>query len=94
MEKIFPKADNNKDTIIILLEIVLQTSFIAVYVFYLQKIVKLVPFIFMGSRSYRPYKVFEYSGEITISLILINTQQNLINKIQIINDRLLNYLKI
>lgn len=84
LEEIFPEPDETKNKWIILLEVLLQTMMIAILVFYIQKFVKLIPFIYMGDKEYKEHKIFEYQGDITISIIFVGTQKNLFEKIHIL----------
>lgn len=94
LEEIFPDVDENKSTWKIMIEIILQIIALGILIFYIMKVVKLVPFIFMGDKSYIEHKVFEYEGSITLSLVLLGTQKNLVSKIHIIRSRLRDIIKL
>ena len=94
LEEIFPDVDESKPTWQIMIEIILQMIMLGILVFYLLKIVKLFPFIFMGYKSYVEHKVFEYEGSITLSLVMLGTQKNLVSKIHIIRKRIRDVMKI
>jgi hypothetical protein len=89
VEDLFPDLDKNKYSYILFLEIVLQCLIIVIMVFYIQKIVKLIPVLFPVDKNYKKYRVSEYDGVIIISLIFVGTQNNLINKIRELRNRLL-----
>ena len=94
LEEIFPDVDESKPTWQIMIEIILQMIMLGILVFYLLKIVKLFPFIFMGYKNYVEHKVFEYEGSITLSLVMLGTQKNLVSKIHIIRKRIRDVMKI
>lgn len=48
----------------------------------------------MSDKKYIAHNVFEYEGSVTLSFIMIGTQQNMISKIHIIRKRLKSFLKI
>lgn len=89
LEKIFPYPDNNKSTNTILLEILLQCMLSALSVFYLRKVVKVVPFILEEGRYYKKHGVDEYNGEIMIAIVFVGMQKNLLTKIDTIRSRLI-----
>jgi hypothetical protein len=94
IEEIFPEVDESKSMVRIMVEIILQMILLSILVFYILKIIKLVPFILMGDKNYVAHNVFEYEGSVTLSFIMIGTQQNMISKIHIIRKRLKSFLKI
>ncbi len=88
LEKIFPNADENKGNLEILIEVILQMILIGILVFYIQKLGQLFPSIFLGMRGYKKYRSFEYEGYITIPLVFVGTQKNLLEKIHILRGRI------
>lgn len=92
IEEIFPDVDESKPIWKIMIEIIAQMVIMGILIFYLMKIVKLVPFIFMSDKSYIEHKIFEYEGTITISLVMLGTQKNLVSKIHIIRKRIMNVI--
>jgi len=89
IDSIFPDFDKKKETHNLMIEILLQAVLIVISVFYVRKIVKLMPSLFSHHKSgqFRPYETNEYSGEITISIILIGSQINFIRKIDLLSHR-------
>lgn len=87
IEKIFPVPDEEKPTNRILVEVLLQCMLSAVAVFYIRKIVKVVPYIFENSASYDPHDVMEYNGEIMIAIVFVGFQKNLLTKLEILRQR-------
>jgi hypothetical protein len=69
---------------------------IIIGVYYLRKIVKIVPFLFevnvAGGKTFRPYLTMEYNGELVISLIFIGVQFRFIRKLDLLANRLYNIL--
>jgi hypothetical protein len=84
IEYLFPEPDENKNKLMILFEILLQMVFLGIVVFYVQKIIRLVPFIFMSEKALKKRKILEYGGEVTIGLIFVGTQNNLFEKVHIL----------
>lgn len=89
IEKIFPAPDEKKSTNKILVEVLLQCILSAVAVFYIRKIVKVLPYIFENSASYNPHDVMEYNGEIMIAIVFVGFQKNLLTKLEILRQRFL-----
>jgi hypothetical protein len=99
VDLLFPNYDENKDTQTLLLEIVLQSILLIFIVFYVRKLVKLVPFLFVLTENgkpiapqFRPYEGSEYNGEVMIAVILIGSQFNLIKKIDLMSRRLYKWM--
>ena len=92
IEEIFPDVDESKPIWKIMIEIIAQMVIMGILIFYLMKIVKLVPFIFMSDKSYIEHKIFEYEGTITISLVMLGTQKNLVSKIHIIRKSIMDVI--
>lgn len=69
---------------------------IIIGVYYLRKIVKVIPFLFEvsipGGKTFRPYLTMEYNGELVISLIFIGVQFRFIRKLDLLANRLYNIL--
>ena len=92
VENVFPAEDKYKSSLLIFVEIVVQMVILTILVFYIQKIVKLIPFMFPLTKNYKPHQSFEYNGEITIGFIFIGTQLNIMDKIDILTERMLDKL--
>ena len=86
----FPAYDKTKSTVELMLEVLGQTIFLALCVFYIRKLVKIVPFLFYlpGKRAYNPYLSTEFHGEIVVSIIFITLQTNLIKKLEELSKRI------
>ena len=86
----FPVYDKTKSTVELMLEVLGQTIFLALCVFYIRKLVKIVPFMFYlpGTRTYNPYLSTEFHGEIVVSIIFITLQTNLIKKLEELSKRI------
>ena len=96
-DSIFPKYDEAKDTFPVFVETVLHSMLLIIVVFYVRKIVKIMPFLFVINMDtngdgkiakYHPYQATEYSGELMIALILVGSQLNLIKKVDLLSRRL------
>tara|TARA_B100000674_G_C37914572_1_gene950224 strand:+ start:276 stop:1202 length:927 start_codon:yes stop_codon:yes gene_type:complete len=81
--KNYDPEKNNKD---IFLEVILQIIVISITMFYVRKVVKLVPYIFSDNSSYMGNKetnrIDLYHGELIMVIVIFATQSNLIHKIQ------------
>lgn len=86
----YPRFDETKQTIWVFLEVLAQCITCIILVFYVRKIVKIMPFAFHISDKYHPYKSTEYSGELMISIVFIGSQFNIIKKIELLGRRLYN----
>lgn len=94
LEIIFPDFDENAPIQNVILEVLAQLVLFVVLVFYVRKIAKLVPFLFVLNwdingdgkiPKYTPYLTAEYGGEITIGLVLIGSQLNFLRKIDLLS---------
>jgi hypothetical protein len=97
----FPPFKEEVKTQQLFLEVLLQGILLAVAVFYVRKIVKIMPFMFVLHTDlngdgrvdkYHPYLASEYSGEVMIALVVIGAQFNLIKKIDLLSRRLYKWL--
>lgn len=84
---IFPPLDETKSKAKIIIEIFLQLLLMAIFFYYLKKIVKAFPYIFsFFSKTYIPYRTDEYLGyAIGAYSLFIYLQKNLFDKINYIN---------
>jgi hypothetical protein len=83
-----PEADNEAGTIGY--EVFLQVALIAIAIFYIRKVVKLVPYALTFDNDYIPQKsdftIPEYSGEIIIGVVLVATQTKLMDKLKFLSQ--------
>lgn len=102
LDYIFPKFDNEQETHQVVMEVTLQIILLIIGAFYIRKIVKIMPFLFVIQfdidgdgriPKYRPYESTEFEGELMMGLVFVASQRNLLNKIDLISDRLYTYLK-
>lgn len=88
LDTLFPLPDEMKETNQLLLEVIGQCLLFILFVFYIRKVVKIMPFIFyIPGSKYVPHEISEYDGEIMIGLVLIATQFGLLKKIDILSKR-------
>lgn len=87
LDTIFPIADERKETTAIFTEVIGQSLALILIIYYIRKLVKVVPFLFAFTKSYKPYGASEYSGEIMIAIVLIGSQFSLLKKIDILSRR-------
>ena len=97
----FPGYKEDIETKTLFFEVLLQGILLAISVFYVRKIVKIMPFLFVLNTDingdgkidkYHPYMATEYSGEVMIALVMIGAQFNLIKKIDLLSRRLYKWL--
>lgn len=88
IEYLAPEPNENENILVLLIEIFVQCTVVAISVFYIRKIVKLIPFLYYKYKKYQPYLTSEYHGEIVISLVFLNTQIKLIKKIKILEKKI------
>jgi hypothetical protein len=97
----FPHYKEEISTQELFLEVLLQGVLLAIAVFYVRKIVKIMPFMFvLGSDingdgkvdKYHPYMATEYSGEVMIAVVMLGAQFNLIKKLDLLSRRLYRWL--
>ena len=88
--KLFSTSHNEKSTAILLTEIFIEMGLIGIVIYYIKKIIHLVPFVFQG--LYHKY-IPSYHNEamigtaIGLGLVFNQTQLNLLDKITIISER-------
>jgi hypothetical protein len=82
----FSLPDEKEPTANILIEVILQSLLFVISVFYIRKLVKLIPMI-ISVPGYIPYETNEYSGEMIIAVVLVGTQFGLLKKIDILSHR-------
>jgi hypothetical protein len=89
----FPAYKEDIKTSTLFVEVALQCLLLIVLTFYLRKLVKIMPFLFMidfsgmGKTSYKPYQAEEYGGEVMIALVFLGAQFNLIKKLDLLSRR-------
>lgn len=94
----FPAYNERVKTWPLFLEVSLQCLLLIVLTFYLRKVIKIVPFLFMidtggkGGSSYKPYESSEYGGEVMIAIVLLGAQFNLIKKLDLLSRRFYSWL--
>lgn len=96
----FPAYNEEKGFLEVFYEVVLQCVLLIIVVFYIRKIVKVMPFLFVINfdingdgkiRPYHPYSSTEYSGEIMIALAVVGSQFNLIKKFELLSRKAYKY---
>jgi hypothetical protein len=89
----FPAYNEDVRTRTLFLEVCLQCLLLIVFTFYLRKLVKIMPFLFVidftgtGKSTYKPYQAEEYGGEVMIALVFLGAQFNLIKKLDLLSRR-------
>jgi hypothetical protein len=93
-----PTYNENVSTRTLFLEVALQCLLLIIITFYLRKIVKICPFLFVidftgsGKSKYKPYGAEEYGGEVMIALVFLGAQFNLIKKLDLLSRRFYKWL--
>ena len=94
LDTLFPKFDEKAPISDVILEVLGQAITMIIVIFYIKKIAKLVPFLFVLNwdlngdgriPKFRPYESYEYGGNIMIGLVLIGSQFNFLKKIDMIS---------
>lgn len=96
----FPAYREDIRTRTLFLEVVFQCLLLIILTYYLRKVIKIIPFLFMidiagtglGKSKYIPYKTEEYSGELMIAIVLLGTQFTLIKKLDLLSRRFYSWL--
>lgn len=93
----FPSFNEQTRTSTLFLEVILQCLLLIVLTYYLRKVVKIVPFLFMlditgKGKSYKPYQAEEYGGEVMIAIVLLGAQFNLIKKLDLLSRRFYSWI--
>ena len=84
--KIFFKYDQKKKIFIQILQTVIQLVICSISIFYIKKIVKIVPLIYKGPKHYKPYTTKEYiGGGIIFGIVFLRLQTNLLDRLGHIN---------
>lgn len=89
----FPSYNERIPTGKLFVEVALQCLVLTILTFYLRKLVKIVPFLFVvdftgsGKSKYVPYQAEEYGGEVMIALVFLGAQFNLIKKLDLLSRR-------
>jgi hypothetical protein len=93
LDTLFPKFEETKDISIVVVEVISQLVSFAILIYYMRKIVKLIPFFFIINwdlngdgkvGKYRPYTTNEYEGEFTIGIVVVASQLTLLKKIDML----------
>jgi hypothetical protein len=94
LDTLFPKFDEEESVFGVALEVLGQAITMIIVIFYIKKIAKLFPFLFVVTwdlngdgrvPKYRPYESYEYGGNIMIGLVLIGSQFNFLKKIDLVS---------
>ena len=88
----FPTFNEQTRTSTLFIEVLIQCLLLIVLTYYIRKVVKIVPFLFMlditgKGKLYKPYQAEEYGGEIMIAIVLLGAQFNLIKKLDLLSRR-------
>ena len=91
----FPNFDEKTPPMVVFLEVLLQSLALIILVFYVRKLVKIMPSVFdihsiakSGKVKFRPYSTTEYGGEVMIALAIVGAQFHLIRKLDYLSQKL------
>lgn len=95
----FPRYKEEITTKELFFEVLLQSIILILLIFYVRKIVKIMPFAFVlnisgdgKANKYRPYEVSEYGGEVMIEIAILGAQFNLLKKLDLLSRRLYKWI--
>lgn len=88
LDYLFPEPDETKSSLHILAELSVHSVIVALSVFYIRKIAKLVPLMFKV-KNFREIHTREYDGEIIVAIVFFTTQKKIFEKINILHKRFL-----
>lgn len=94
----FPAFNEDTKTSVLFTEVAIQCLLLIVLTYYLRKLIKIIPFLFMvdftglGRTSFKPYQSEEYGGEVMIAIVLLGAQFNLIKKLDLLSRRFYKWL--
>lgn len=91
LDELFPKYNDKKETYKIIWEVAGQLVLTVITLFYLKKVIALIPFVLSGTSAYANSKTKEDQSGIAIgfALIFVSIQNNLLNKIKLLEKRIL-----
>jgi len=101
LDYIFPLYNEETPTENLIFEIVFQSILLIIAAFYIRKLVKIMPFLFVINfdvdgdgriPKYKPYESTEFQGELMMGVIFIASQLNLIKKVELLSERMYKYL--
>ncbi len=86
VEHLMPEYDPEASASHMIWEVVGQAVLISVTIFYIRKIVKVIPYVFNNDKEFVPYQkeyaVPEYSGDMVLFISFIATQSNFLKRIK------------
>jgi len=88
LDYLFPEPDETKSSLHILIELSVHSVIVALSVFYIRKVAKLVPLMFQV-KDFREIHTREYDGEIIVAIVFFTTQKKIFEKISILHKRFL-----
>ncbi len=78
------EGSNYEDILYLLLEVTVQICFISICIFYIIKIVKIIPLFFKHDHIFKPYTTTAYAGGIALSFMFLKMQPYLSDKLEFI----------
>lgn len=101
LDYLFPIYNKEKETRDLFIEIVAQCILLIIAAFYVRKIVKIMPFLFVINwdidgdgriPKYKPYESTEFQGELMMGVIFLSSQINLMKKVELLSERVYKYI--
>ena len=89
LDRVFPVVNEKKNTLVILIEALVQCLALVLVVYFIRYRVKQIPLFFhtQALEGYVPYGTPEYGGELMIAIMFVGAQFNLIRKVDILSRR-------
>ena len=85
---LFPNYDENISSLRLFVEVTIQLIVDVLLLFYLKKLIKIVPFLFRYEETtYVPSLASAFNGDIVISLAYLSVQQDLQKKLKLLSGR-------
>ena len=91
LDYLFPVYDPKKQLRTVVHEVLAQCLLLILLVFIIRINIKSIPILFSlkgAPRNYIPYTTSEFNGEMMMGFVFLGSQLNLINKIDLISDKL------
>lgn len=94
LDFIYPAFDAKKPIWKVFRETVSQCLALIIVVYVIRYFIKQVPLLisFSASRNYVPYQTSEFNGEMMMGFVFLSSQLNLLQKIDLLSDKLYLYL--
>ena len=94
LDKLFPAFNPKKNIYLMYVEVTIQIAFLAMLIYYIKKLLSVIPFVFALTSKYIPNLKGEMNiGMSSAPLALIATQANLISKVKFLQSKFMRQSK-